>query len=155
MYLSHQNAERGYSILEFARPEIMEKDTIQVSLEEASEIEIYYALFGRDRKEIQRGYFYLEHSPIPTAMDLHPAYPNPFNPVTTLRFDIPDLDITEKIHLSIFDLRGREIALLINGFKPPGSYKFRWNATKHSSGVYFARLRMGDQSKTQKVILMK
>ena len=68
---------------------------------------------------------------------------------------IPDLDITEKIHLSIFDLRGREIALLINGFKPPGSYKFRWNATKHSSGVYFARLRMGDQSKTQKIILMK
>ena len=88
-------------------------------------------------------------------MKLYPAYPNPFNPVTTLRFDIPDLDITEKIHLSIFDLRGREIALLINGFKPPGSYKFRWNATKYSSGVYFARLRMGDQSKTQKIILMK
>ena len=50
---------------------------------------------------------------------------------------------------------GREIDMLINGNKPPGSYKFKWNATKHSSGVYFARLRLGPYVKTQKIILMK
>ena len=155
MYLSHQNADKGFSILEFARPEITEKDTIKVTVEEESELKIHYAFYGRDKKEIQRGYYFLENSPVPKAMDLHPAYPNPFNPVTTLRFDIPDLDITEKIHLSIFDLKGREIALLIHGYKSPGSYKFRWNARNHSSGVYFARLRMGGQVKTQKIILMK
>ena len=155
MYLSHQNADKGFSILEFARPGITEKDTIKVTVEEESELKIHYAFYGRDKKEIQRGYYFLENSPVPKAMDLHPAYPNPFNPVTTLRFDIPDLDITEKIHLSIFDLKGREIALLIHGYKSPGSYKFRWNARNHSSGVYFARLRMGGQVKTQKIILMK
>ena len=141
--------------MEFARPAITEKDTIKVTVEEESELKIHYAFYGRDKKEIQRGYYFLENSPVPKAMDLHPAYPNPFNPVTTLRFDIPDLDITEKIHLSIFDLKGREIALLIHGYKSPGSYKFRWNARNHSSGVYFARLRMGGQVKTQKIILMK
>ena len=60
-----------------------------------------------------------------------------------------------KVSLSIFDLMGREIDMLINGNKPPGSYKFKWNATKHSSGVYFARLRLGPYVKTQKIILMK
>ena len=155
MYLSHQNPEKGYSILEFARPKIMAKDTIHVTADEESKLKIYYKFYGRDKKEIQRGHISFEYSTIPTTLDLYPAYPNPFNPVTTLQFDIPHLENTEKVSLSIFDLMGREIDLLINGNKPPGSYKFKWNATKHSSGVYFARLRLGPYVKTQKIILMK
>ena len=155
MYLSHQKPEKGYSILEFARPKIMAKDTIRVTADEESKLKIYYKFYGRDKKEIQRGHTSFEYSTIPTTLDLYPAYPNPFNPITTLQFDIPHLENTEKVSLSIFDLMGREIDMLINGNKPPGSYKFKWNATKHSSGVYFARLRLGPYVKTQKIILMK
>jgi hypothetical protein len=155
MYLSHQNPEKGYSILEFARPKIMAKDTIRVTADEESKLKIYYKFYGRDKKEIQRGHISFEYSTIPTTLDLYPAYPNPFNPVTTLQFDIPHSENTEKVSLSIFDLMGREIDMLINGNKPPCSYKFKWNATKHSSGVYFARLRLGPYVKTQKIILMK
>ena len=155
MYLSHQNPEKGYSILEFARPKSMAKDTIHVTADEESKLKIYYKFYGRDKKEIQRGHTSFKHSTIPTTLDLYPAYPNPFNPITTLQFDIPYLENTEKVSLSIFDLMGREIDMLINGNKPPGSYKFKWNATKHSSGVYFARLRLGPFVKTQKIILMK
>ena len=155
MYLSHQNPEKGYSILEFARPKSMAKDTIHVTADEESKLKIYYKFYGRDKKEIQRGHTSFKYSTIPTTLDLYPAYPNPFNPITTLQFDIPHLENTEKVSLSIFDLMGREIDMLINGNKPPGSYKFKWNATKHSSGVYFARLRLGPFVKTQKIILMK
>ena len=155
MYLSHQNPEKGYSILEFARPKSMVKDTIHVTADEESKLKIYYKFYGRDKKEIQRGHTSFKYSTIPTTLDLYPAYPNPFNPITTLQFDIPYLENTEKVSLSIFDLMGREIDMLINGNKPPGSYKFKWNATKHSSGVYFARLRLGPFVKTQKIILMK
>ena len=155
MYLSHQNPEKGYSILEFARPKSMAKDTIHVTADEESKLKIYYKFYGRDKKEIQRGHTSFKYSTIPTTLDLYPAYPNPFNPITTLQFDIPYLENTEKVSLSIFDLMGREIDMLINGNKPPGSYKFKWNATKHSSGVYFARLRLGPYVKTQKIILMK
>ena len=155
MYLSHQNPEKGYSILEFARPKSMAKDTIHVTADEESKLKIYYKFYGRDKKEIQRGHTSFKYSTIPTTLDLYPAYPNPFNPITTLQFDIPYLENTEKVSLSIFDLMGREIDMLINSYKPPGSYKFKWNATKHSSGVYFARLRLGPFVKTQKIILMK
>jgi len=155
MYLSHQNPEKGYSIVEFARPKTMAKDTIHVTADEESKLKIYYKFNGQDKKEIQRGHISFEYSTIPTTLDLYPAYPNPFNPVTALQFDIPHLENTEKVSLSIFDLMGREIDVLINGNKPPGSYKFKWNATKHSSGIYFARLRLGPYAKTQKIILMK
>ena len=142
MYLSHQNPEKGYSILEFARPKSMAKDTIHVTADEESKLKIYYKFYGRDKRN-PRGHTSFKYSTIPTTLDLYPAYPNPFNPITTLQFDIPHLENTEKVSLSIFDLMGREIDMLINGNKPPGSYKFKWNATKHSSGVYFARLWLG------------
>ena len=134
---------------------LWQKTQFSVTADEESKLKIYYKFYGRDKKEIQRGHISFEYSTIPTTLDLYPAYPNPFNPVTTLQFDIPHLENTEKVSLSIFDLMGREIDMLINGNKPPGSYKFKWNATKHSSGVYFARLRLGPYVKTQKIILMK
>ena len=123
MYLSHQNPEKAIQYWNL-QDQNYGKDTIQVTADEESKLKIFYKFYGRD-KEIQRGHISFEYSTIPTTLDLYPAYPNPFNPVTTLQFDIPYLENTEKVSLSIFDLMGREIDMLINGNKPPGSYKFK------------------------------
>ena len=97
----------------------------------------------------------INHDQIPTKVALYPAYPNPFNPTTTLRFDIPRSDMGKKVILIIFDIKGREVASLVNGSKIPGAYEVQWQADKFSSGMYFAKLIYGNIVKTQKVILLK
>ena len=155
MFLNYQNIDKGFSIMEFARSTNLQKDTIKIPLLENTEISIFYNFSDESRKDIQKGYFTFEHSPNPTSFALYPAYPNPFNPTTTLHFDIPELDIIKKTYLSVFDVRGREVDLLINEIKSPGSYKLKWNGENFSSGVYFVNMRIGNHVKTQKIILLK
>jgi len=93
---------------------------------------------------------------IPKNFALYQNFPNPFNPTTKIRFDIP----TEgKVTLKVFDILGREVTTLINEIKKPGSYEIDWNAGKlsggFSSGVYFYQLSTADFVQTRKMILMK
>ena len=155
MFLNYQNIDKGFTIMEFARSTNLQKDTIKIPLLENTEISIFYNFSDESRKDIQKGYFTFEHSPNPTSFALYPAYPNPFNPTTTLHFDIPELDIIKKTYLSVFDVRGREVDLLINEIKSPGSYKLKWNGENFSSGVYFVNMRIGNHVKTKKIILLK
>lgn len=90
--------------------------------------------------------------PIPTAFALHQNYPNPFNPATTIGFDVPQ---AVSITLKIFDIRGREIAELVNGRYPAGVYRLVWDASGLANGVYFCQLVAGDFKSVRKLILMK
>lgn len=155
MSLNFHNPENGYSLIEFARTVPTLQDTIKISLEQESEILIHYSFHDQDKIEIQSGSLNFEHKPVPSEFRLFPAYPNPFNPVTTIRFDIPDSKASEKINLSIFDIKGREVVSLVNGHRPAGSYNLKWNAGGYSSGVYFARLIRGRSVESQKIILLK
>ena len=155
MSLNFHDLEKGYSLIEFARTGSLSRDTIKINLEKESEMLIHFSFNDQDRTEIQSGSFNFEHRPVPSEFKLYPAYPNPFNPVTTIRFDIPDSKVSEKINLSIFDIRGREIESLISGYRLPGSYDMRWNADGYSSGVYFVRLIRGRTVESQKIILLK
>ena len=94
--------------------------------------------------------FTLIHDPIPSKVALYPAYPNPFNPVTTLRFDIPNSDISQKVLLLIFDINGRQVESLVNGSKLPGAYQIQWHADQFASGMYFAKLISGGIVKNAK-----
>ena len=79
--------------------------------------------------------------------------PNPFNPTTTISFEIRDASLVE---LKIFDITGREIAALSTGHGALGQHKVMWNAEGMPSGVYFARLTsVNGQVQTQKLVLMK
>jgi hypothetical protein len=79
-------------------------------------------------------------------------YPNPFNPSTIIKFSIAkDADVSIKV----YDLTGREVAELVNGFKNKGSYSIQFNASKFSSGVYFYKLRTEGFEETKKMILVK
>jgi hypothetical protein len=78
-----------------------------------------------------------ELQPLPSVIVLHAAFPNPFNPQTTIRYD---LHTTANIHLEIFDLIGRHVVTLATGAKSPGSYAAVFDGSGLPSGMYFYRL---------------
>ena len=83
---------------------------------------------------------------------LEQNYPNPFNPVTTINYTVASKDF---VSIKVYDVLGNEIATLVNGEKPAGSYSVNFNASKLSSGVYFYRMKAGSFVETKKLILMK
>ena len=73
-------------------------------------------------------------STIPVEYNLYNNYPNPFNPSTSIKFDIPKAGF---VSLKVYDLTGRELATLVNEVLQPSSYKVEWNGSGFSSVVYF------------------
>ncbi|MGE5680952.1 MAG: T9SS type A sorting domain-containing protein [Bacillota bacterium] len=80
------------------------------------------------------------------------AYPNPFNPVTTLEFNIP---AAGKVELKVYDVLGKEVATLVNEERKAGNYKVQFNASSLPSGIYLCRMSAGKYSVTKKVALLK
>ncbi len=95
---------------------------------------------------------------VPFDFNLYQNYPNPFNPHTKIKFDIaPDSRLrgNDNIILKIFDILGREIAVLVNEKLKPGAYEIDWNGSNNPSGVYFYSLTIGDFTETKKMVLIK
>ena len=90
---------------------------------------------------------------LPEEFKLYAAYPNPFNPVTTIRFDVGST--SHESTLRIYDVSGRNIATLINEQLQPGSYQAQWDARGFASGIYFSELISGTKRHTQKMVLLK
>ena len=93
-----------------------------------------------------------EQSDIPKTYTLHPAYPNPFNPSTTLRYELPH---AAQVTLTIYDLLGREVATLVDDYIQPGTNEIAWDAGSHPSGIYLARFATPGYSKTIKLVLLR
>jgi len=91
-------------------------------------------------------------SVIPTTFVLHPAYPNPFNPATTISYDVP---ISGRVDLAVFNLLGQHVASLTDGIITPGRYSTIWNAGNLPSGIYFVRLSAGNRQLTRKALLLR
>ena len=89
---------------------------------------------------------------IPTMFSLEAAYPNPFNPVTTLGFAIPK---DTEVSISVYNLQGREVISLVDNNMQAGYHSVVWNAEAQSSGVYFIKMVAGEYASTQKLILVK
>jgi hypothetical protein len=88
----------------------------------------------------------------PAHFSMSPAHPNPFNPETVLTIAIPE---TGPASLKVYNLAGREVATLLNGLASAGTQELRFQAGQLPSGVYFAVLRAGGRSATQKLLLVK
>lgn len=84
--------------------------------------------------------------------ELFNNYPNPFNPSTTIRYDVAK---ESKVQIIIYDILGREVTTLINERKPMGSYEIVFDGSRFTSGVYFFKMTAGDYVKTQKMVLVK
>lgn len=94
---------------------------------------------------------------LPEKSEMIRAYPNPFNPQTTIRYRV---DAPAPVRLDVYDVRGRKVKSLVNRRQPAGDYSLRWNGTNAvnepaASGIYFLRLRVGQQIVSQKVLLQK
>ena len=89
---------------------------------------------------------------IPDEYSLNNAYPNPFNPVTTISYGLPEESF---VRLAVYDVMGREVDRLYNDIKPAGYHALVWNAGNNASGMYFVQLISEDFVKTQKIILVK
>jgi hypothetical protein len=89
---------------------------------------------------------------IPESFELSTAYPNPFNPTTTLSFAIP---IDSKVSLSIYNMQGREVSTLIDANMDAGYHSIVWDANSYASGVYFVKMMAGEFVNIQKLMLIK
>jgi spore coat protein CotH len=99
----------------------------------------------------------------PTEFSLS-AYPNPFNPTTSIRYSIPNVTLSEvegsRVQLIIYDILGNQITTLVNEEKPAGTYEVIWNGKNNSgnnvsSGIYFVRIQANQQFKNLKLMLLK
>jgi len=89
---------------------------------------------------------------IPEEFGLGRAYPNPFNPVTNITIALP---VDSEVNLFVYDLQGRQVEELVQGLKPAGWHSIHWDASDHSSGVYFVKMMTSEFTKTQKLMLIK
>ncbi len=88
----------------------------------------------------------------PASFVLSQNYPNPFNPSTQIAFDIP---AHGAVSLAVYDVLGREVAMLVRGDLNAGHYETRFDGTGRATGVYFYRLEAGGRSTVRKMLLMK
>jgi hypothetical protein len=102
-----------------------------------------------------------EDKPVPTEFKLMQNYPNPFNPSTIISFSIPE---AQNVSLIVYDLLGKEVAVLINEFMQPGLYNSQFSTSptgrqvlnsQLSSGIYFYRLKTDRFTQTKKMLLTK
>lgn len=84
--------------------------------------------------------------------ELMPNYPNPFNPATTIQYQIPSSGF---VTLKVYDILGKEVATLVNEVKTAGTYNVQWNASAMPSGTYFYKLTADNFTDVKRMILMK
>ena len=94
---------------------------------------------------------------IPTAFALHENYPNPFNPTTTLRFDLPEVS---DVNVVIYNMLGQKVRTFNMNSISAGSHSIKWNATNNlgdpvGAGVYLYQFQAKDFIKTKKMVLLK
>ena len=94
---------------------------------------------------------------LPIIHNLYNAYPNPFNPVTTLQYDLPENGL---VNITIYDMLGRQVKTLINQTQDAGYKSVIWDATNDygkpvSAGIYLYQIQAGEYIRTKKMVLLK
>ncbi|MBZ0203064.1 MAG: T9SS type A sorting domain-containing protein [Ignavibacteria bacterium] len=94
---------------------------------------------------------------IPKEFRLYNNYPNPFNPLTKIKFDIPAVSGVNSlsVRLTVYDITGKEAAIILNKDMQPGKYEADWNASGFASGIYFYRLETSEFVDIKKMVLLK
>lgn len=88
----------------------------------------------------------------PLTFELAQNYPNPFNPSTNIKYSVPE---SGNIRLSVYNLVGEEVAVLVNGFSQAGFYEVTFDASNLSTGVYLYKLQSANSVQTKKMMLLK
>jgi len=93
----------------------------------------------------------------PEEINFESAYPNPFNPITKINFEVPE---PTDVKIIIHDLLGRTISVLANGNFEPGRHEVKWVSQNHAAGIYFVNIQVNNLdgtrfTQTQKLMLVK
>ena len=113
---------------------------------------IDYEIISSNGATLSSGSTMVEYIPIPDDFALSRAYPNPFNPVTTIQYALPE-DI--HVELIIYDILGRQVKELVSTKQQAGYHKVVWNGNENASGLYIIKMAAGDFISTQKLMLVK
>ena len=140
--------EFAYARIKFRPDQFSQTFTSSLSIQ-SNDTTIYVNLTGYSNSTIGVTTISTE---IPVNYSLSQNYPNPFNPATNLEFGISNLEF---VSLKIYDNLGKEIATLVNGNLKPGLYKFNFDASGLTSGIYFYKLETDNFSATRKMLLVK
>jgi len=89
---------------------------------------------------------------VPSSSTLYPAYPNPFNPSTNIKYSLHNAAET---HISVYNTMGQLVATLVDGYRYAGNHQITFNGSDLSSGIYFIKMSTGEFAQTRKLILMK
>lgn len=89
---------------------------------------------------------------LPNSFLLSQNYPNPFNSATTIKYDLPR---KSDVELSIYDINGRKVKNLVSGVRGAGEYSVNFSLDDAASGIYFARIKAGNETSSRKIILVK
>ena len=93
-----------------------------------------------------------DEAEIPEDIALYPNFPNPFNPTTSIRYALPQ---AAEVRLTVYDVLGRQVAVLAEGMKPPGEHQVAVDASAWASGLYFYTIEAAGQKRTQHMMLIK
>jgi hypothetical protein len=88
----------------------------------------------------------------PSSFGLYQNYPNPFNPVTAIKFLVPN---TAHVSIKVYDLIGKEVAVLVDGIREPGVYEINFDSKNLASGIYFYKMTAGEFTSVKKMNLLK
>jgi hypothetical protein len=89
---------------------------------------------------------------VPATYSLSQNYPNPFNPTTTIKFELPK---SWEVRLSVYDMLGREVSVLVNETREAGVHEVKFDASGLSSGVYLYRLTAGGFVQSRKLLVLR
>jgi hypothetical protein len=120
-------------------------------------VNLTYQFIGKDNVILSAGSEVMDITPVPSEFALHDNYPNPFNPITTINYDLPK---DAYVNLIIYDIMGREVANLAGREMSAGYQTMTWNARNNagapvSAGIYFYQIQTRDFVKTKKMVLLK
>ena len=122
-----------------------------------SYISIHFIFLDQYNKTVSQGFISKKVNAVPNDFALKNNYPNPFNPATTIQYDIP---IDADVLLVVYDILGRHIKTLINTSQTAGYKSINWNGSNDqgqtiSAGVYFYHLQTIGYSEVRKMVLLK
>ena len=110
-----------------------------------------YEIVGFDQ-EISSGEIDFTYHPIPEKITISPPYPNPFNPITIIKYGIPE---KSDVLIEIYNIQGRLIDKSVRPDMKAGYYTFTWNGSNQSSGIYLIRMKISNTVQNYRTILIK
>jgi hypothetical protein len=161
MVISYRDSLQGLLAVNFGYMKEMQNKNLSFALQvkgrNNSDLTISYVYYDENSIVVNMGTQDFNLKAIPLEFALHDNYPNPFNPITTINYDLPQ---QAHVNLMIYDILGREVVKLVSSEIPAGYQSVIWNTRNNigapvSAGIYFYQIQTKDFIKTKKMVLLK